>query len=58
MTTEATAWLITSIAGLSCGVIAGLHHRVTPSSIVAISAVVAVAGGLVSRLLPRHADHL
>lgn len=57
MNTETTAWLVTSVAGISSGVIAGVQHRVTTSSIVAISAVVAVAAGLLSRILPRDADH-
>lgn len=58
MTTEKTAWLVTSIAGISCGVIAGAQHTVTPSSIIAISAVALVAVGILSRILPRHADHV
>jgi len=58
MNTETTAWLVASVAGISSGVIAGVQHRVTTSSIVAISAVVAVATGLLSRILPRNADHV
>jgi hypothetical protein len=58
MNTETTAWLITSVAGISSGVIAGVQHRVTPSAVVAISAVLAVAAGILSRILPRNADHL
>jgi hypothetical protein len=58
MSTETTAWLIASVAGISSGVIAGVQHRVTTSSIIAISAVLAVATGLLSRILPRDADHL
>jgi hypothetical protein len=57
MSTETTAWLIASIAGISSGVIAGVQHRVTISSVVAITAVVAVATGILSRILPRDADH-
>jgi hypothetical protein len=56
MSTQTTAWLIASVAGIASGVIAGVQHRVTTSSIVAISAVVAVAAGLLSRILPRSAD--
>jgi len=58
MNTETTAWLVASVAGISSGVIAGVQQRVTTSSIVAISAVVAVAAGLLSRILPRNADHV
>jgi hypothetical protein len=57
MSIETTAWLITSVAGISSGVIAGMQHRVTTSSVVAITAVVAVAAGLVFRILPRAPDH-
>ena len=57
MSIETTAWLITSVAGISSGVIAGVQHRVTTSSVVAIAAVVVVATGLVSWILPRDADH-
>jgi hypothetical protein len=57
MSTEMTAWLITSVAGISSGVIAGAQHRVTASSVVAITAVIAVAAGILSRILPRNADH-
>jgi hypothetical protein len=57
MSIETTAWLITSVAGISSGVIAGVQHRVTASSVVAITAVIVVATGLVSRILPRDADH-
>ena len=58
MNRETTAWLVASVAGISSGVIAGVQHRVTTSSIVAICAVVAVAAGLLSRILPRNADHV
>jgi len=58
MNTETTAWLVTSVAGISSGVIVGVQHRVTTSSIVAISAVIAVAATLLSRILPRNADHV
>jgi len=58
MNTETTAWLVASVAGISSGVIAGVQHRVTTSSIVAISAVIAVATGLLSRILPGNADHV
>jgi type III secretory pathway component EscV len=57
MSTETTAWFIAMVAGISSGVIAGIQHRVTTSSVVAITAVLAVATGLVSRILPRDADH-
>jgi hypothetical protein len=57
MSTETTAWLIASIAGISSGVIAGVSHRVTTSAVVAITAVVVVATGLLSRILPRDPDH-
>ena len=57
MSTETTAWFIAGIAGLSSGVIAGVQHRVTTSSVVAITAVVAVATGILSRILPRDVDH-
>lgn len=57
MNTETTAWLITSVAGISSGVIAGVQHRVTTSSVVAITAVLAVATGILCRILPRDADH-
>jgi len=58
MSTETTAWLIASVAGIASGVIAGVQHRVTTSSIVAISAVVAIAAGLLSRILPRSGDQV
>jgi hypothetical protein len=58
MTTETAAWLVASVAGIASGVIAGAQHTVTTSSIVAISAVVVVAVGILSRILPRHADHV
>jgi hypothetical protein len=58
MNTETTAWLVASVAGISTGVIAGMQHRVTTSSIVAISTVIAVATVLVSKILPRNADHV
>jgi len=58
MNTETTAWLVASVAGISTGVIAGMQHRVTTSSIVAISAVIAVATALLSRILPRDADQV
>ena len=58
MNTETTAWFVASVAGISSGVIAGVQHRVTTSSIVAISAVVAVATGILSWLLPRQTDHV
>ncbi|HEU4732841.1 MAG TPA: hypothetical protein VFT22_33330 [Kofleriaceae bacterium] len=57
MNAQMTAWMITSVAGIASGVIAGLQQRVTASSVLAITAVVAVAAGLVSRVLPRDADH-
>jgi hypothetical protein len=57
MTMETTAWLIASVAGIASGVIAGVEPRVTTASIVAITAVVAVATGLLSRILPRDVDH-
>lgn len=57
MSTETTAWLITCVAGISSGVIAGIQHRVTAGSVVAITAVVVVATGLLSRILPRDPDH-
>jgi hypothetical protein len=58
MSTETRAWLVVSVAGISCGVIAGLPQHVTTGAVIAISAVVAVAAVLVSRILPRHADSL
>jgi hypothetical protein len=57
MSIETTAWLVTSVAGISSGVIAGVQHRVTTSSVVAITAVVVVATSLVFRILPRAPDH-
>lgn len=56
MKTETSAWLVTAIAGISSGVIAGAQHEVTTSAIAAIAAVAVVAAGVVSRILPRHAD--
>jgi hypothetical protein len=56
MNSEQLAWLIAGTAGVSSGMIAGFQHRVTAESVMAISAVIAVAVGLVSRLLPRNAD--
>jgi len=58
MNMETTAWLVASVAGISTGVIAGMQHRVTTSSIVAISAVIAVATALLTRILPRDADQV
>jgi hypothetical protein len=58
MTAEKTAWLVTGVAGISSGVIAGVQHTVTTTSLLAISAVVVVAVGILSRILPRHADHV
>ena len=49
------AWLITGAAGISTGVIAGVQHRVTAESVVAIATLIIVAIGLVSRVLPRDA---
>ena len=49
------AWLITGAAGISTGVIAGVQHRVTAESVVAIATLIIVAVGLVSRVLPRDA---
>jgi len=57
MTTEITAWLVVSIAGISSGVIAGVQQRVTASAVLAICAVALAAAAIVFRLLPRHADH-
>jgi hypothetical protein len=56
MNSETIAWLITGAAGLSSGVIAGVQHRVTAESVVAISTLIIVAVGLVSRMLPRGAE--
>ena len=58
MSIELAAWLVVSIAGIACGVIAGFQQRMTVSSVIAIFAVVAVTAGIVSRILPRDADHL
>jgi ABC-type nickel/cobalt efflux system permease component RcnA len=57
MNTETTAWLIVGVAGTCSGVIAGLQHRLTAGSVVAITAVLAIAAGAVFRILPRDADH-
>jgi hypothetical protein len=57
MSTETVAWFIACIAGISSGMIAGVQHRVTASSVVAITAVVTVAAGIVSRILPRSGGH-
>jgi uncharacterized membrane protein YjjP (DUF1212 family) len=58
MSTETSAWLVVSVAGTSCGVIAGLQQHVTAGALISISAVVAVAATIISRILPRHADPL
>jgi len=58
MSMETTAWLVVCTAGAASGVIAGIQQRVTTGSVVAITAVVAVAAGIVSRILPRHGEHL
>lgn len=58
MTMESIAWLVAGTAGVAIGVIAGVQHRVTPSAVVAISVVVAVASTIVSRILPRPGEHL
>ena len=58
MSTKTSAWLVVGVAGISCGVIAGLQQHVTTGAVIAIPAVVAVAAVLVSRILPRHADPL
>jgi hypothetical protein len=55
---ESIAWIIAGAAGISIGVIAGLQHEVTANAVVAISAVIAVAVGALSRILPRHADRV
>jgi small basic protein len=57
MSTERCAWLVVSVAGITCGVIAGIQHCVTIPSVAAIFLVIAVAGGLVSRLRSRGVDH-
>jgi uncharacterized membrane protein YjjP (DUF1212 family) len=56
MTTETSAWLVVSVAGISSGVIAGVQQHVTAGAVIAIFAVAAIAAGIVSRILPRHAD--
>ena len=58
MSTETCAWLVVGVAGISSGVIAGLQQHVTASAVIAISAVIATAAVIVSRLLPRHAEHV
>jgi lysozyme family protein len=58
MTMESLAWLVAGTGGVAIGVIAGVQHRVTPTSIIAISIVVAVAAVIVSRVLPRAGDHV
>jgi hypothetical protein len=58
MTVEKTAWLVTSVAAISSGMIAGAQHTVTATSIITISAIIVVAVGILSRILPRHADHV
>jgi type III secretory pathway component EscV len=58
MSIETIAWLVVSIAGIAGGVIAGSQQRVTVSSVIAIFAAVAVTAGIVSRILPRNADHV
>jgi hypothetical protein len=58
MRPETTAWLIVSVAGISSGVIAGIQNQVTATAVIAIAAVVAIAAGVVSRVLPRHADSM
>jgi hypothetical protein len=57
MNTEATPWLVVGVAGIACGVIAGVQHHVTLGSVAAIGAIAMAATGLVSWILPRHADH-
>jgi hypothetical protein len=57
MTSRTTAWVIACVAGGSSGVIAGLQICVTASAIVAITAVLAAATGLIARVQPRGADH-
>jgi hypothetical protein len=56
MNSETIAWLITGASALSSGVIAGVQHRVTAESVLAISTLIVVAIGLVSRVLPRGAE--
>jgi len=56
MNRESFAWLIAGAAGVSSGMIAGFQDRVTAESVLAISAVLSLAVGLVARLLPRSAD--
>ena len=55
MNREVLAWLVAGIAGTCSGVVAGIDHRVTAGSMLAISAVIATATGLVTWLLPRGA---
>jgi hypothetical protein len=56
MNSEPLAWLITGAAGLSSGVIAGVQHRVTAESVLAIATLIIVAVGLVSHVRPRGAE--
>ena len=56
MSMTLSTWLVVGVAGLFCGVIAGLQEQVTTSAVIAISAVIVVATVIVSRILPRHAD--
>lgn len=57
MVAEATIWLIVCVAGIACGVIAGVQQRVTALAVIAIALVALVATTLVAWLLPRQTGH-
>lgn len=49
------AWLVACAAGICSGVIAGVQPRATAGSILAIAAILAIAIGVLTRLLARAA---
>jgi hypothetical protein len=57
MNSATIAWLITGAAGLASGVIAGVQHRVTTESVIAIAVVIPLASGAVARVRPRDEAH-
>jgi hypothetical protein len=58
MVAEVTVWLIVCVAGIACGVIAGVQQRVTAIGVIAIALVALVTTAVVGWLLPGQADHV
>jgi len=58
MRRELTAWIVVGFPAIASGVIAGAQRRVTVTSLLVLSGMVAVATGIAASILPRDTDHV